>query len=58
MTGVAEKAVRFRALHKRQRAFVFPNPWDVGSARFLESLGFEARVAAAESTKMPGPYRK
>ncbi len=33
---------RFRALHERGRAFVIPNPWDVGSACLLEHLGFEA----------------
>jgi 2-methylisocitrate lyase-like PEP mutase family enzyme len=33
---------RFRALHDRERLFVMPNPWDVGSARLLESVGFEA----------------
>ena len=33
---------RFRSLHSRERVFVLPNPWDVGSARLLESLGFEA----------------
>ncbi|MEO3431020.1 isocitrate lyase/phosphoenolpyruvate mutase family protein [Pelagibius sp. CAU 1746] len=32
----------FRALHQRAGAFVIPNPWDVGSARLLASLGFEA----------------
>mgnify|MGYP001156570495 FL=1 len=32
----------FRALHERPGAFVIPNPWDVGSARFLAALGFEA----------------
>jgi 2-methylisocitrate lyase-like PEP mutase family enzyme len=32
----------FRALHERDGAFVMPNPWDVGSTRLLESLGFEA----------------
>ncbi|WP_127501775.1 isocitrate lyase/PEP mutase family protein [Actinoplanes solisilvae] len=32
---------RFRALHERG-LFLLPNPWDVGSARLLESLGFEA----------------
>ena len=37
-----EKAERFRALHQRDRAFVIPNPWDAGSARILEALGFEA----------------
>jgi 2-methylisocitrate lyase-like PEP mutase family enzyme len=37
-----EKARRFRALHARPGAFVIPNPWDVGSAKLLEGLGFEA----------------
>jgi 2-methylisocitrate lyase-like PEP mutase family enzyme len=33
---------RFRELHERERLFLLPNPWDVGSAMLLESLGFEA----------------
>ena len=41
MTSQAEKAHRFRALHEGE-PFVIPNPWDVGSARVLEGLGFEA----------------
>jgi 2-methylisocitrate lyase-like PEP mutase family enzyme len=36
-----EKGAAFRALHEGD-PFVIPNPWDVGSARLLESLGFEA----------------
>src|ERR687889_87172 len=31
----------FRALHQRG-CFVIPNPWDVGSARYLQHLGFPA----------------
>ncbi len=38
----ADRPARFRALHAGGRLFVMPNPWDVGSARLLESLGFEA----------------
>ena len=34
--------MNFRELHERQQLFVMPNPWDVGSARLLASLGFEA----------------
>ncbi|HKB71878.1 MAG TPA: isocitrate lyase/phosphoenolpyruvate mutase family protein [Thermoanaerobaculia bacterium] len=41
-TTQADKAVRFHALHERPGAFVIPNPWDAGTARILESLGFEA----------------
>ena len=36
------KAAAFKELHNRDGAFIIPNPWDVGSARILESLGFEA----------------
>jgi 2-methylisocitrate lyase-like PEP mutase family enzyme len=36
------KADRFQGLHARPGAFVIPNPWDAGTARILESLGFEA----------------
>jgi 2-methylisocitrate lyase-like PEP mutase family enzyme len=42
MQTQAEKAETFRALHHRDRAFIIPNPWDVGTARLLETLGFEA----------------
>ena len=36
-----EKAATFRALHAGE-PFVIPNPWDAGSARVLEALGFQA----------------
>jgi 2-methylisocitrate lyase-like PEP mutase family enzyme len=38
----SEKAEAFRALHGRPRAFIIPNPYDVGTARMLAKLGFEA----------------
>ena len=38
----AAKAAKFRALHSEEGAFVIPNPWDVGTARLLASLGFKA----------------
>ena len=41
MTRQERKAEAFRALHAGE-AFVLPNPWDAGSARVLEALGFEA----------------
>ena len=37
----ADKGAAFAALHERG-CFVIPNPWDAGSARVLEALGFEA----------------
>jgi len=36
------RAEEFRALHQRAGIFVIPNPWDAGSARILETLGFKA----------------
>lgn len=39
--SIAEKRAAFRALHG-SGCFVLPNPWDAGSARYLESLGFRA----------------
>ena len=39
--GVSEKRERFRQLHE-SGCFVIPNPWDIGSARYLASLGFPA----------------
>ncbi len=42
MASQAEKGTTFRALHQRDRAFIIPNPWDIGTARLLQSLGFEA----------------
>ena len=37
----SQKAVAFRALHSGE-PFVIPNPWDAGSARVFEALGFPA----------------
>jgi 2-methylisocitrate lyase-like PEP mutase family enzyme len=37
----ATKAERFRDLHVGE-PFVIPNPWDAGSARVMEALGFQA----------------
>jgi 2-methylisocitrate lyase-like PEP mutase family enzyme len=42
MLTQVEKGRAFAALHKRHRAFIIPNPWDAGTARLLEHLGFEA----------------
>ncbi|HEY2037714.1 MAG TPA: isocitrate lyase/phosphoenolpyruvate mutase family protein [Steroidobacteraceae bacterium] len=39
--SAADKRHRFHELH-RSGCFVIPNPWDAGSARYLQALGFEA----------------
>ncbi|MFC4297277.1 oxaloacetate decarboxylase [Castellaniella hirudinis] len=36
------KAQSFRALHHTPRAFIIPNPWDIGTARLLADMGFQA----------------
>ena len=47
MRSVAERRAVFRRLHE-SGCFVLPNPWDIGSARLLQHLGFQA-VASTSS---------
>ena len=42
MPTQAKKGQTFRSLHERDEAFIIPNPWDIGTARLLAYLGFEA----------------
>jgi 2-methylisocitrate lyase-like PEP mutase family enzyme len=42
VSGQAEKADLFLALHHAQQPLLLPNPWDAGSAKVLASLGFQA----------------
>ena len=46
----AEKRIAFRKLHETG-CFVLPNPWDVGSARALQHMGFKA--IASTSARRP-----
>jgi len=39
--SIADRRRTFRTLHESS-CFVIPNPWDVGSTRYLQSLGFKA----------------
>jgi 2-methylisocitrate lyase-like PEP mutase family enzyme len=43
-----EKAARFRALHEGE-PFLIPNPWDAGSAKVLEGLGFKALASSSSA---------
>jgi methylisocitrate lyase len=45
-TTVEDKRAAFRALHE-SGCFVIPNPWDVGSAIALQSLGFKALASTS-----------
>jgi 2-methylisocitrate lyase-like PEP mutase family enzyme len=39
---IAQKRARFAEIHKGPGCFVIPNPWDIGSTKYLSSLGFKA----------------
>jgi 2-methylisocitrate lyase-like PEP mutase family enzyme len=41
MQSTADKREAFRKLHE-SGCFLIPNPWDIGSARYLQHLGFKA----------------
>ncbi|TQM09102.1 isocitrate lyase/PEP mutase family protein [Pseudonocardia kunmingensis] len=41
MVSMSERRAKFRELH-RSGCFVIPNPWDVGTARYLQHMGFSA----------------
>jgi 2-methylisocitrate lyase-like PEP mutase family enzyme len=42
MKDQTDKANAFRALHAGEGTFIIPNPWDIGTAHILASLGFKA----------------
>jgi 2-methylisocitrate lyase-like PEP mutase family enzyme len=42
----AQARARFRALH-REGIFILPNPWDIGSARLMQHLGFQALASTS-----------
>lgn len=44
--STADKRRAFRALHE-SGCFVLPNPWDLGSARYLQHLGFKALASTS-----------
>ena len=46
MTDLKAKRTAFRALHE-EGCFVLPNPWDIGSVRRLEKLGFAALASTS-----------
>jgi 2-methylisocitrate lyase-like PEP mutase family enzyme len=41
MSATMERRKRFRAMHETG-CFVLPSPWDVGTARMMQQLGFRA----------------
>ncbi len=47
MPTQADKGRAFAALHTQEDAFIIANPWDVGSARLLQGLGFKALATSS-----------
>ena len=47
MPTQAEKCAAFVALHQGADAFIIANPWDPGSARLLEGMGFKALATSS-----------
>jgi 2-methylisocitrate lyase-like PEP mutase family enzyme len=46
MPGIAEKRASYRQLHA-SGCFVIPNPWDIGTARYMQGLGFKALASTS-----------
>ena len=61
-----EKCQRLADLHNGPDPFIIPNPWDAGSAKLLQSLGFQAlattssgfAVTLAEADGLPSLDQK
>jgi 2-methylisocitrate lyase-like PEP mutase family enzyme len=45
-----DKARLFQSLHQRKNPLLIPNPWDIGSARILAQLGFEALATSSAAS--------
>ena len=42
MTSQHEKCIEFASLHQQTDAFIIANPWDIGSAKLFQGIGFKA----------------
>ena len=47
MHGTADKATRFLDLHRRERPLLLANAWDVGPAKLLAWIGFDALASTS-----------
>ncbi|MES2489534.1 MAG: isocitrate lyase/phosphoenolpyruvate mutase family protein [Pseudomonadota bacterium] len=47
MKSQSEKSKEFIELHQAGNCFVIPNPWDSGSAKLLQHLGFKALASTS-----------
>lgn len=48
MSDQSARVAQFRALHEKG-CFILPNPWDAGSAKRLEKLGFKALASSSSA---------
>jgi 2-methylisocitrate lyase-like PEP mutase family enzyme len=46
MPSIAEKRATYRRMHE-SGCFILPNPWDIGTARYLQGLGFKALASTS-----------
>src|ERR1700751_4807574 len=53
MISQADKAQRFLELHRPGEPLLMPNPWDLGSAKLLASLGFAALATTSSGFAAP-----
>ena len=56
-TTQSRRAETFLELHRQPGAFVMPNPWDAGSARILEGLGYLALATTSQGLAFTLGYR-
>ncbi|WP_421980533.1 isocitrate lyase/PEP mutase family protein [Roseibium sp.] len=47
MQTAADRCAAFKALHEKGRAFLMPNPFDIGSARILDGMRFDALATSS-----------
>ena len=47
MPSLASRRTTFKALHEKGRAFLMPNPFDIGTARILDGLRFDALATSS-----------
>lgn len=47
MPTIADRRATFKALHETGRAFLMPNPFDIGTARILDGMRFDALATSS-----------
>ena len=47
MPSQEDKCVTFKDLHQSAEAFIIANPWDTGSAKLLQGMGFKALATSS-----------